>query len=456
MVISLKKVYFHLLLCLFTINAIAQSVGGTTSGSAIYCANDNAGFITLSGHTGTIIAWEYSNDSINWFPTGTAIVTFQTYDSLLQSTYFRAIVQDGSLPPDTSTVSLIEIYPISTGGTISGAGVSCISTGSGAGTLTLNGSVGDVLLWEYSTNNGQNWITIPNTTTSLNHPNITQDRLYRAIVQSGSTCPSDTSATASFTFDSVSVAGVLTGTDTVCPDSNNGTVITTGYIGSIQNWLSSTDGTSWNTISNTTNTESYTNLSQTTYYQVVIQNGTCPADTSTSALISIIPNVVDAGTDTSIVLGQSVTLNGLGNGTALWSPATGLDSTTIFMPTATPTSTTTYTLTVTDNNSCVSIDSVLVTTYSLEFDGMIANLFTPNGDGINDTWYIQNILNFPDNEVLVYNIYGNLVFNKKGYTNDWNGTYNGSLLPDGTYFFVLRFDDSELVLKGSIDILKNK
>ena len=222
MVSSLKKIYFQLLLCLFTINAIAQSVGGTTSGSAIYCANDNAGFITLSGHTGTIIAWEYSTDNINWFPTGTAIVTFQTYDSLLQSTYFRAIVQDGSLPPDTSTVSLIEIYPTSTGGTILGAGVSCISTGSGAGTLTLSASVGDVLSWEYSIDNGQNWIGVPNTTTSLNHPNITQDRLYRAIVQSGSTCPSDTSSIASFTFDSVSVAGIVTGTDTICPGSNNG------------------------------------------------------------------------------------------------------------------------------------------------------------------------------------------------------------------------------------------
>jgi gliding motility-associated-like protein len=56
----------------------------------------------------------------------------------------------------------------------------------------------------------------------------------------------------------------------------------------------------------------------------------------------------------------------------------------------------------------------------------------------------------------VYNIYGNLVFTKKGYTNDWQGTYNGSALPDGTYFYVLRFDDSDIIIKGALDILKNK
>ncbi|MGB3948982.1 MAG: gliding motility-associated C-terminal domain-containing protein [Bacteroidia bacterium] len=456
MVNSLKKLFFPVLLCLISINLIAQSVGGTTSGSGLFCAGTGNGFISLSGHNGNSIIWESSTDTLNWTPTGTTVLPSQSYFNLTQTTCYRAVVQDGSFPPDTSTMSCIEIYLPSNGGTISGAGVSCISSGSGTGTLTLNGSVGDVLFWEYSTDNGQNWTNVADTTTSINHPNITQDTWYRAVVQSGSTCPTDTSDTASFTFDSVSVAGVLTGTDTICPGINNGTVIITGYVGAIVNWLSSTDGTSWNTITDTTDTQTYNNLSQTTHYQVVVQNGVCPADTSDSAILSIIPNVISAGPDTTIVLGESVVLNGTGNGTALWSPATGLDSVTIFTPTATPSATTTYTLTVTDNNSCISIDSIMVTTYSLEFDGMISNLFTPNGDGINDTWYIQNISNFPDNEVFVYNIYGNLVYNKKAYTSDWDGTYNGKPLPDGTYFFVLRFDDSELVLKGSIDILKNK
>jgi gliding motility-associated-like protein len=87
---------------------------------------------------------------------------------------------------------------------------------------------------------------------------------------------------------------------------------------------------------------------------------------------------------------------------------------------------------------------------------MISNLFTPNGDGINDMWYIQDIVNYPENEVFVFNIYGQQVFAKQGYMNDWAGTYNGNALPDGTYYYVLKFSDSEIVVKGSLDILRNK
>jgi gliding motility-associated-like protein len=196
---------------------------------------------------------------------------------------------------------------------------------------------------------------------------------------------------------------------------------------------------------------------QTTWYEAIVKNASCPADTSNFAAITIVPNPIDAGLDTTIELGQSVTLHGTGAGTALWTPATGLDSTTVFHPTATPTSTTTtYTLTVTDNHSCITVDSVTITTYTLTFNGMVSNLMTPNGDGINDSWYIQSILDYPNNEVFIYNIYGNLVYNKKSYTNDWKGTYNGKDLPDGTYYFVLKFSDSDKVIKGSLDILKNK
>jgi gliding motility-associated-like protein len=109
-----------------------------------------------------------------------------------------------------------------------------------------------------------------------------------------------------------------------------------------------------------------------------------------------------------------------------------------------------------DSKNCVNSDTVRITILKVVFDGKISNLFTPNGDGINDTWYLQDIQKFPDNEVIVYNIYGKEVFSKKGYMNDWKGTFNGADLPDGTYYYVLRFDSSDMVLKGSLDILRNK
>jgi hypothetical protein len=91
--------------------------------------------LDVGSYNGTILHWQSSVDSVNWVNTNTSGFPSQSYDSLTQSTCFRVIVQDGSFPPAISTVSCVEIYPASVGGTITGGGVSCISPGTGNGTL---------------------------------------------------------------------------------------------------------------------------------------------------------------------------------------------------------------------------------------------------------------------------------------------------------------------------------
>lgn len=456
---SFQKLLLFLIVCFGVFKVNAQSVGGTTSGSAIYCAAANAGFVNLDAgtYTGSILNWESSTDGgANW-TTIFNITASQTYNSLLQTTCYRAIVKDGAFPPDTSTISCIDIYPPSVGGTISGAGTFCIVPGTGAGVLNLTGNTSDTLYWQYSTDGGSNWTSLPETSSTLSYTNTTQNTLYWVIVRKGPfQCTTDTSAQASFTFDSLSVAGTITSSDTLCPGINGGNLSLTGNVGGVLNWLTSQDNINWTPISNSTALQPYDSLLQTTWYKAVTQNGNCPTDTSTSVELTIIPNVVSAGNDTTIFLGQSIQLNGTGNGTALWSPIDGLDSINIFNPTATPTVSMMYLLTVTDNNTCISLDSVLITVDLLEFEGLITNLFTPNGDGINDTWHIKDIEKYPESEVFVYNIYGKLIYTKKGYTNDWQGTYNGADVPDGTYYYVLRFEDNDKISKGSLDILRSK
>ncbi|MEM8524429.1 MAG: gliding motility-associated C-terminal domain-containing protein [Bacteroidota bacterium] len=85
------------------------------------------------------------------------------------------------------------------------------------------------------------------------------------------------------------------------------------------------------------------------------------------------------------------------------------------------------------------------------------NIFTgmsPNGDGINDVFFISNIDLFPDNHLQVYNRWGHLVYEAEGYKNDWQGTWKGRLLPDGTYFYILTILDkeTEIVRKGNIEL----
>lgn len=65
---------------------------------------------------------------------------------------------------------------------------------------------------------------------------------------------------------------------------------------------------------------------------------------------------------------------------------------------------------------------------------------TPNGDGNNDVWYVDNIEQFPENEIKIFNRWGNIVWEASGYNNDdvvWKGENNGGNdLPDGTYFYI--------------------
>ncbi|MEN0048313.1 MAG: gliding motility-associated C-terminal domain-containing protein [Bacteroidota bacterium] len=85
------------------------------------------------------------------------------------------------------------------------------------------------------------------------------------------------------------------------------------------------------------------------------------------------------------------------------------------------------------------------------------NIFTgmsPNGDGINDVFFIANIDLFPNNQLQIFNRWGHLVYEVEGYQNDWTGTWKGKLLPDGTYFYILTILDkeTEIVKKGSIEL----
>ena len=82
----------------------------------------------------------------------------------------------------------------------------------------------------------------------------------------------------------------------------------------------------------------------------------------------------------------------------------------------------------------------------------VYNGFSPNGDGVNDNFVIEGIESYPNNSLKIYNRWGTEVLTVKGYKNDWQGTWNGTNLPDGTYFYL--FDDGkDKVYKGFVQLL---
>ena len=117
-----------------------------------------------------------------------------------------------------------------------------------------------------------------------------------------------------------------------------------------------------------------------------------------------------------------------------------------------------YSVTVTDNSGCsVSNSFDLGCTELIPI--IIPQFISPNGDGKNDTWIIQNLELYPDNKVWVYNRWGNLVFSSEPYdnANGWDGTYTGlgktGPLPASTYFYLIdTMKKSQDVYKGYLEV----
>ena len=591
-----------------TVDSVAN--GGTVNGSTTVCDTINSGALTLSGSVGTILNWESSTDGgLTWTAIANTTNT-NAYTNLTDTTWYRVIVSSGLCGNDTSSVGTIIVNPATVAGMVSMSDTVC--SGINNGTIYLTGYTGTILGWEQSVDGGFNWTPISNTTDSLTYNNITMTTMYHANVQSG-ICNPDSSISATITVNPVSDAGTITGAIAGCEGANSGTLMATATIGAILDWESSIDaGTTWVSLVNTTSTQAYLNLTDTTWYRVIVQSGVCSADTSAAisvivypkpvamftadtvcfvntttftnastissgfiqfnqwdfgdgnnslstsptntygaagtytatllltsnmgcldtAIVSVIVNAlppstiatsgpldfcvgdsvvlsatagaymylwsttdptqsitvmtsgtfvltitdsltgcmamdsvttilypsptVSAGADITLSLGSSVDLEGSGLGIIswLWFPATGLTNSSIPDPAAAPVVTTMYTLTGTDANGCMDVDTMTITVV-LDYNITISNLMTPNDDGYNDRWIVQNIENYPDTKVIVVNREGQEVFSSDAYDSNWDGTNKaGKKLPDGTYYYIMQFANDEKIYKGAITILK--
>lgn len=195
-------------------------------------------------------------------------------------------------------------------------------------------------------------------------------------------------------------------------------------------------------------------LYDTTTFYLTVTIGTCvDVDSVTMFTYGVPP--VDAGNDVQIPTGGSIGLNALGvvtGWTYSWEPSLYVDNPNITNPLANPEETTMFYVTVTDENGCSATDSVLVEVLpGIVFpDGI-----SPNGDGINDTWIIDNIQLFNDAIVEVYNRWGQQLFQSApGYPVPWDGRYKGEDLPVGTYYYVIHSENFAEPFTGPITIIR--
>lgn len=161
----------------------------------------------------------------------------------------------------------------------------------------------------------------------------------------------------------------------------------------------------------------------------------------------------DAGPDEEIAEGGDVQLQATGGTTYLWTPNSGLNADNVADPIAQPTETTTYTVTTTING-CTYTDQLTVEVRRLIEP---VNAITPNGDGVNDTWEIPQLGQYPGCLVNIYDRWGQRVFTSTGYREPFDGTRNGSPLPTGTYYWHIELNEVKgrsAPYTGSIAIIK--
>jgi gliding motility-associated-like protein len=163
---------------------------------------------------------------------------------------------------------------------------------------------------------------------------------------------------------------------------------------------------------------------------------------------------VDAGPDRVALEGGNVVLLGTGTGpgiTYTWTPSTYLNTPSVARPVVTPAADIIYTLRVTTGDGCTITDAVSVKMLKMP---LIPNVFTPNGDGINDTWMIAALDSYPGCTVNVYNRYGQLVYQSTGYLKPWDGTSKGKELAAGTYYYIINPKNGRQQMTGFVDIVK--
>jgi len=190
---------------------------------------------------------------------------------------------------------------------------------------------------------------------------------------------------------------------------------------------------------------------------VTDQNGCTATGATADDVVTVrIKPVIDAGPDLAAEENTSVILKATAqNANQLsysWAPATLLNDPTILNPSYYVIQDQIFVLTATDKDGiCKATDQMLV---KILRPVKVPNVFTPNGDGINDTWNIKNLADYVDCQVNVFNRYGQKVYSSHGYTVPWDGRMNGSPLPVGVYYYVINVKQGEPPMTGSVTILR--
>ncbi|MCC6182937.1 MAG: gliding motility-associated C-terminal domain-containing protein [Bacteroidia bacterium] len=386
-------------------------------------------------------------DVYNWTPTGETTNTISVNPT---SSTSYSVTGTNTLTGCTSTIVVanVTVNDLPTITASSNPSITCITE-----TVTLNATTsGTTSITSYTWTLG-NGITSLNQNTS--NPSFPASGLstgtytYVVTATDANGCVSPVASTTVEIIDAPNANFDLSDLS-ICQNANGSISVNTPQSGITYDWeINGQNFTNTNpliipsSVSGTTGT--YT-------VSVIASLGTCTNTASNTLTISALPTIALVNYTVSACENASA-------GLEIANPTSGNIYTWAYNSTAVGTGTTyninalsssnigTYTASVVDANGCANstvglIDMMPCETY-------IPEIFTPNGDGKNDGFVIKNIENYPNNKLKIFNRWGNLVYQKDGYLNEFDGFANTgdqvgkNKLPAGTYYVILEYGDDK-------------
>ena len=282
--------------------------------------------------------------------------------------------------------------------------------------ITLNGGTASTYMWS----NGS-------TTSSII---VSTQGTYWLQAGNGQCSSADT-----ITISFITIPVVNLGNDTVLCQGQSVTLI--GGTGPSYLW---SDGS----------TNSSVNVSSAGSYWLQASNAQCTAADTINISVNVFP-IVNLGNDTSVCIGQTITLNGGIANTYLWSDGSS-------SPNLIAAAAGTYWVEA-SNGLCSASDSIVLTYSECEVALEFPNIFTPNGDYFNNNFVPKKFVGITKATLRIFNRWGSELLSTDNPLQGWSGYYKGSICPDGTYFWIVQYttilNDSKS-LSGTVTLLKNR
>lgn len=373
---------------------------------------------------------------------GTNVLTSPTAVST-SGTYYIKGTNNTNSSSDLMPV-VVTINPLPSGTITSAQGAVLCGTGA---TLTVTATGGNTYAWF------KDAVAITGVTGS--QLTITATGVYTANLVSAAGCQS--AASNSITITSLQSPKAAFSFDSYCINkpvlfSNLSIVSGSGIVN--YRWSDNNGNTS------TTATPNFTYLQANTFsMKLVVTPQACPAladSTTIQFAIEVPRTAIRMQPPANVLINEPINLPARNFGKVyLWSPATGLSDPTAATPKATLTAEQEYKIAITAPSGCVTVDTLLVRIFDNQV--YVPNVFTPNGDGINDKLFV-NVAGIRQLRYFrVFNRYAKMVFETNDATIGWDGRYNNQLQSMDTYIWVAEVVDrfgNPTIQRGTVTLLR--